>query len=125
MPRSKSVTIAAFLLFAYSLLNAVITVPDLARGTANDADPNVAPFAMSLFAFTLSIFGLGAAFGVWRNMKWGKVLALVVLAIDIIYSLLPILVAPFPMKILGAVGVIIDAVIIVLLLKRASQPALS
>jgi uncharacterized membrane protein (DUF2068 family) len=125
MTRPKSVTIAAILLFAFSLLNAVTTVPDLARGTANDADPNAAPFAMSLFAFTLAIFGLFAAYGVWRNMKWGKVLALVVLAIDIMYSLIPVLVAPLPMKILGAVGVIIDAVIIVLLLKRASQPALS
>jgi len=121
MTRPRSVTIAAILLFVYCLWNAVQTVPQLAQGTANDSNLNQAPFAMSLFGFTLAIFGLFASYGLWRNMKWGKVLALVVVALDILYTLIPLLVAPLPIKIIAGGAIVYDIVIILLLLWRESK----
>ncbi len=116
MIRSKSLTTAAVILFLYSLLQAVLEVPNLARGTFFDSNTSMAPFAMSLFSFTLALAGLFAAYGVWKNMRWGKVLAIVVLALRILYTSVPVLVAPLPIKIIGLVFIAIAALILVLLL---------
>lgn len=122
MTRSRSVTVAAILLLVYNLYDAVQTIPQLAQGTANDSSLNKPPFAVSLFVFTLAIFGLFAAYGLWRNAKWGKVLGLVVTALNILYTLIPLLVAPLPIKLVAAGFIILNILIAVLLLRSESTP---
>jgi len=121
MTRTKSTTIAAVLLLVLSLLNAVAELPNLASGTATG--PDQAPFAAALFSFTLSIVGVFAAYGLWQNMRWGKVLALIVLALSIVYSLLPVIFAPVPNKIVSLVLIALYILVIALVLRSA--PSLS
>lgn len=121
MTRSRSVTIGAILLFAINLFNAVEIVPRLAQGTANDNSYNSPPFAVALLVFTLAIFGLFASYGLWRNAKWGKVLGLIVTALNILYTLIPLLVAPLPIKLIAAGIIVLNIFIIVLLLRREER----
>ena len=120
MTRTKSTTIAAVSLLVLSLLNAVAELPNLASGTATG--PDQAPFAAALFSFTLSIVGVFAAYGLWQNMRWGKVLALIVLALSIVYSLLPVIFAPVPNKIVSLVLIALYILVIALVLRSAPKP---
>ncbi len=118
MTRSRSVTIAAILLFVFNLWNAAEIVPRLAQGTAADSSAVGPSFAVGLFVFTLAIFELLAAYGLWRNAKWGKVLGLIVSALNILYTIIPLLVAPLPIKLIAAGIIVLNIFIIVLLLRR-------
>ncbi len=121
MTRSRSVTIAAILLFVFNLWNAAEIVPRLAQGTAADSSTGSPPFAAALVVFTMGICGLFAAYGLWRNAKWGKVLGLVVTALNILYSMIPFLVAPFPIKLIAGGGIALNIISIVLLLRREAR----
>ncbi len=120
MTRSKSMTIAAVLLFVYNVYDAMQTIPLLAQGTATDGNMSKPPFAVSLLVFTLAIFGIVAAYGVWRNAKWGKVLGLVVTALNILYTLIPLLVAPLPIKLIAGGFIVLNILILWMLLQRES-----
>lgn len=120
MKRSTQITIAAVVLFLYSVVGLISEVPNLARGSATG--PNEAPFALTLFSFVLALSGVFASYGLWMNTKWGKVLAIVVPALSILYSLVPLLVAPPPLKLMAGVGIAISILIIVLVLRRTPKP---
>ncbi len=121
MTRSRSVTIAAVLLFAYNVYDAVQAIPLLAQGTATDGNMSKPPFAVSLLVFTLAILGIVAAYGVWRNEKWGKVLGLVVTALNILYTLIPLMVAPLPIKLIAGGFIMLNILVIWMLLRRESK----
>ncbi len=122
MTRTRSVTIAAIIVFFNAVWNVVSIVPRLAQGTANDNNYNSPPFAVALLVFTLAIFGLFASYGLWRNAKWGRVLGLIVSALNILYTMIPLLVAPLPIKLVAAGIIVLNIVIIVLLLRREARP---
>ncbi len=121
MTRPRTITIAAILLFAVSLLDMVSEVQNLTRGTATG--PDEAPFFMTVISFTLAVAGLFAAYGLWRNEKWGKVLTTGLMALQILYSVVPLLVAPPAMQAAAAVGIVIYLAILVLVLWRGRKPA--
>ena len=121
MNRTKQMTAAALLLFAYSAVNLMIDVPYLARGTATG--PDEAPFFMTLIAFVLDLSGIFAAFGLWQNAKWGKVLAVVIQSLQILYSLVPLLVAPPIDQVVAGIGIVWSLVILVLIFWRSPRPA--
>ncbi len=118
MTRSRSLTIAAVLLFVYNVYDAVQAIPLLAQGTTTDGNMSKPPFAVSLLVFTLAILGIVAAYGVWRNEKWGKVLGLVVTSLNILYTLIPLLVAPLPIKLIAGGFIILNILILWMLLRR-------
>ncbi len=122
MTRSKSVTIAAIIVFFNAAWNVVNIVPRLAQGTAADSSLNSPPFAAALFVFTLAIVGLFASYGLWRNAKWGKVLGLIVTALNILYSMIPLRVAPLPIKLIAGGGIALNIINIVLLVRREARP---
>lgn len=121
MSRPRSYTIAIALLALYCLLGLLFEVPNLARGAA--PVQGAPPFALTIINFTTAILGLVAAYGAWRMQKWGVVLAIVVAALGILTSLPAILLASLPLRLLGGLGVVWSAAIIVLLLRPAPQPA--
>ncbi len=121
MTRSKSVTIAAMIVLFQAVMNVVLVVPRLAQGTSADSSTGSPPFAVALFVFTLAIFGLFAAYGIWRNAKWGKVLGLIVSALNILYTLIPLLVAPLPIKLIAGGIIALNIFIIVLLLRGEAR----
>ena len=121
MSRPRSYTIAVMLLALYCLLSLLFELPNLARGAA--PVEGAPPFILTIINFTTAILGLVAAYGAWRMQKWGVVLAIVVAAIGILTSLPAILVASLPLRLLGGLGVVWSAAIIVLLLRPAPHPA--
>ncbi len=121
MHRTKQTTVAAVLLLIYSALGAALEVPNLARGA--NTGPDEAPFAMTLFSFALNLSGVFAAYGLWGNMKWGKVLSVALQSVAILYSLVPLLVAPPPLKLMAGIGIAISVAIIALVLWRSPRPA--
>ncbi len=121
MTRPRTITIAAILVLAVSLLSVVSEVPNLARGTATG--PDEAPFFMTVLSFSLGLAGVFAAYGLWRNEKWGKVLTVALMALSILYNIVPLLVAPPPMQALAAVGIGIYLAILALVLWPARRPA--
>lgn len=71
MTRTRSIKFAALLLVLLSILNILSTVQ-------NDLD------WISYFTITYNILGLVAAVGLWRGLRWGTVLALVVAALGVL-----------------------------------------
>ncbi len=120
MSRPWSYTIAIALLALYCLISLLFEVPNLARGAA--PVEGAPPFVLTVVNFTTAILGLVAAYGAWRMQKWGVVLAIIVAAIGILTSLPAILVASLPLRLLGGLGVVWSAAIIVLILRPTPHP---
>jgi len=118
MSRPRSYTIAVALLVLYCLISLLFELPNLARGGAPAAD--APPFVLTIVNFTITILGFVAAYGVWRVQKWGVVLAVAVCGLFVLTSLPAILFAPsLAFRLIGGLGVVWAAAIIVLLLRPA------
>jgi len=127
MSRPKQITIAAILLFLLSLLNAASDISFVLEGPAAAAASGDWPYALGVFNVAYSVAGMIAAFALWRNMRWGKPLALIVSALSILSVLIPILSGEldvFPM-IMGLIFSALFLFVIVLVLRYAPVPAAS
>jgi uncharacterized membrane protein (DUF2068 family) len=127
MSQSKQITIAAILLFLLSLLNTASDISFVLAGPAAAATSGNWPYALGVFNVAYSVAGMIAAFALWRNMRWGKPLALIVSALSILNILIPILsgeLDAFPM-VMGLIFAALYLLVIVLVLRYAPVPAAS
>ncbi|MBC8163121.1 MAG: hypothetical protein H7Z42_18090 [Roseiflexaceae bacterium] len=119
MNRPRSYTIAAVLIVLYNVISLMFELPNLLQGPG-EISPGVEgpPVFLSIINFTLLILGLVSAYGVWQVQKWGVTLALIVAALGILTGIPAIIFAPFlALRVIGVIGVIWSAAIIVLLLR--------
>lgn len=118
MTRPRTFTVAAVLMLIYSLIAIAFELPNLLLGLDAETQYNGdgPPFFLVLLNVVVGAMGVVAAFGVWRMQKWAVVLTIVLAAIGILTSLPAILFAPGMLKLGGAVGVLLAAAIIALLL---------
>ncbi len=126
MNRPKSYTIAAVLIVLFSLTSLMFQVPNLMRGPG-DIAPGVVgpPVFLTIISFALLVLGFVSAYGVWQVQKWGVMLAIVVAALGILTSIPAVIFAPFlALRLVGVLGVIWSAGIIVLLLRPRPTPAM-
>lgn len=126
MSRSKQITIAAILLFLLSLMNAASEIPILMQGPAAAAlRDDVGSFWITLFNFTYSAAGMIAAFGLWRKMQWGKILAIIVSALSILNLMIPVILnqLPLPIKVVASVFTALYVLVVVLVLRNSSASA--
>lgn len=121
MHRPRAYTLAAILMLVYNLIEAIDTIPSLALG-APASSTDAAPFPLVVLNFALAVLGFVSTYGVWRMQKWGVALMIVVAALEILTALPAILFAPLPARLLGVLGVVWSAAIIVLLLRPAPRP---
>lgn len=127
MSRPRSYTAAAVLLALYALIEALFTIPALARG----ADPAAQaingqqgpPYYLTLVSMVLIVLCAVAVAGVWRVQKWGVVLGFVVAALFALSSLPAVIFAPLPLRLGGALAILWCVAIIVLLLQSAPRPS--
>jgi hypothetical protein len=126
MSRPKLITIAAILLLLLSLMNAASDVPFLLQGPAAAAAGNdVGSYAWAVVNFTYSVAGLVAAFALWRNLRWGKALALIVSALSILNLLIGVFSGQldlFPI-VIGSMFIVLYLFVVVLVLQYAPAPA--
>lgn len=122
MYRTKQTTIAAILQFLFYASTVVLTYPDLATGATPQAG-GPSGYIVTVLAFTISVLGIVAAYGTWTDMKWGKVLALIVNVVFAFLCLGALIFASPIVKIVAGALVFVNALIIVLLLWSTSKPA--
>jgi hypothetical protein len=125
MSQSKQITIAAVLLFLLSLLNTASDISFVLAGPAAAAASGDWPYTLGVFNVAYSVAGMIAAFALWRNMRWGKPLALIVSALSILNMLIPVLSGEldgFPM-VMGLIFSALYLLVIVLILRYAPVPA--
>ena len=124
MNRPRSYTIAAILQLLLSLAAIGLSLPDITRGaTEVNQSPDQIPYAALILSFVIGIAGLVSAYGVWRNQKWGVVLTIVLRALDGLTSLPGVVGGPtMGLKMLAAVSVVLDLVVIYLLLRPSGAP---
>ena len=121
MSRSKSVTIAAILQFAFSAFAVITTLPNLARGATPEAG-EIFGFVVTLVTFTAGVLGLVGAYGAWRNTKNGKILSIVMNVVFVLLFLGGVLFASPGGKLIAGALLLIPLLGVFLLLYRASNP---
>ena len=123
MKRSTNIVIAAVLTALYNLISLIRA--SVAIATQNQDVQNVGNGFAVLIVILCSI-GLIAAYGIWQNQKWGKVLAIIVMGLNGLLSLPGIIFAPtLLLKLDPASTVIVAIVVIVLLLRRPKEAVMA
>ena len=121
MVRSKRIAVAAILVFLFSLVSVVRIVVALVSQSESVQDAGIGFVAITLI---FSSIGLVAAYGIWLNQKWGKILAISMLALNGLSALPGILFVPFPEKLDPLSAVAIAIVVTVLILQQPQQAAI-
>jgi hypothetical protein len=114
MTRPNTYTVAALLQFAISVTAVVLGVWDLKPGSS--IEPEI-PYPVLLFAFAAGVLGILSAYGVWKMMRWGVILTIVLRALDGLAAAPGLLFAPTAeLKAMATIFVVVSIVIIALLL---------
>jgi hypothetical protein len=116
MERPTRITIAAILMALTSLYSIVAAVPLLARGAAEvNAGADSPPYFILVVALIAGVAGLVAAYGLWRNQRWGKILTIVLSAINGLSALPGVFFAPTTALWYSAIGTVALSVLIIVL----------
>lgn len=118
LSRSTALKIAAVVSFLLSAYGVVMSLPLIAAGMeANNNNPESIPYVVLMGALVLGVIGMIAAYGVWKQQRWGVILTVIVSLLNGLSAAPGILFAPnTPLFISALVGVIGSVVIIVLCL---------
>ena len=112
MKRTRQTTIAAILQFLLSAYAVVASIPILAQVATDDAPP----FVVMVLGFSMSVLGLVSAYGLWKNQRWGKILTIVLRAIDGLLALPGIFFARTPSWWSAALTTVVLSVVLIVLL---------
>ncbi len=128
LSRSTALKIAAALSFLMAVFTVVFAIPLLTRGA--DAVDSVAgveapPFFILVISLILAIVAMVAAYGTWKQQRWGIILTIIVNTISGITAL-PGLIIPVPFSALwwsALPGVVIPILVVILCLWRGAKTA--
>jgi hypothetical protein len=125
LSRATALKIAAVLSFLMNALSVMGTLPFLAQGAAvANQGTNSPPYAVLLIALLTGVVGIVAAFGAWKQQRWGIVLTILANMINGLSALPGIFFAPLPALMAAAImTVVVTILIIVLCLWRERKPA--
>ena len=123
MSRSRNYTTAAVLAGLLSLANTIIALALLPQGSAKvNHSSNQPPYAVILIEVVIGLIGLVAAYGVFRTQRWGVILTLVLMVVNVLISLPGIPFGPTTFdKISSVVALLVGAAVIYLLLRRETR----
>lgn len=123
MSRFQNYTIAAVLAGLLSLANTIVALALLPQGSNKiNHSSNQPPYAVILIEVVIGLIGIVAAYGVFRTQRWGVILTLVLMVINVLVSLPGIPFGPTTFDKIGSVlGVIVAAAVIYLLLRRDTR----
>jgi hypothetical protein len=120
MSRSRNYVVAAVLAGLLSLANTIVALALLPQGAHHiNQSSNQPPYAVLLIEVVVGLTGLIAAYGVYRTQRWGVVLTLVFMVVNVLISLPGIPFGPTAFdKISSAVGLVLAGSAIWFLLRR-------
>jgi hypothetical protein len=123
MSRSRNYTIAAALAGLLSLANAITALILLPQGSAKiNHSSNQPPYAVILIEVVVGLVGLVAAYGVFRTQRWGVILTLVLMVLNVLISLPGIPFGPTTFdKVSSAVALLVAGAAIYFLLRRDTR----
>lgn len=120
MSHSRNYVIAAVLAGLLSLANAITALVLLPQGADKiNHSSNQPPYAVILIEVVVGLIGIVAAYGVFRTQRWGVIVTLVLMVINVLISLPGIAFGPTAFDKISSVGaVIISGAAIYFLLRR-------
>jgi hypothetical protein len=120
MSHSRNYVIAAVLAGLLSLANAITALVLLPQGANKiNHSSNQPPYAVILIEVVVGLIGIVAAYGVFRTQRWGVIVTLVLMVINVLISLPGIPFGPTTFDKVSSVGaVIISGAAIYFLLRR-------
>lgn len=120
MSRSRNYTIAAALAGLLSLVNTIVALVLLPQGSAKiDHSSNQPPYAVLLVEVVIGLIGMVAAYGVFRTQRWGVIVTLVLMVVNVLISVPGIPFGPTALdKVSSAAALLVSAAVIYLLLRR-------
>ncbi|MFN8485407.1 MAG: hypothetical protein U0768_20395 [Anaerolineae bacterium] len=130
LSRATALKLAAALSFLVGAFNVISSVPFITRGAEavdSVAGVDTPPFFILILGLILGIVAMVAAYGTWKQRRWGIILTIIVNTVGGI-SALPGLVIPVPFSPLwwsAVVGVILSILIVVLCLWRGPKPVVA
>ena len=118
LSRSTAFKIAASISLVLSVLGILISLPIATQGAAAvNQTPGSPPYIVEMIFFVTSIVGAVAAFGAWKQMRWGIILTVFVNLVYVLISAPGILAAPRPWGLIAsAVTILLSVIVIVLCL---------
>jgi uncharacterized membrane protein (DUF2068 family) len=128
MSRSRNILTGAVFAALLSLANFITALILLPRGSADLAsDGNQPPYAIVVLEVIVGAIGLVGAYGAFRSQRWGILLTLIVMAVNVLASVPGIAFAPtFLSQASSAIATVVSGIVIWLLLRRdARKPALA
>ncbi len=127
MTRSNALKHAAVLSFLINAFGIVSTLPMIAQGAvALDASHGSPPFVVVLTSLLTGVVGVVAAYGTWKQQRWGIVLTILANAVNGLSAVPGILFAPGTSWLIVALAtVMVSILIIVLCLWRDQRPVLA
>ncbi len=125
--RSTALKIAAVLSFLLSAITIPGSLSFVAQGApAINQSPEGPPYFVEVILFATSIIGVVAAYGTWKQMRWGIAITIVINCLDVLVALPGVLFAPRPWGFIASlVTVLINILIVVFCLWRDRKPALA
>jgi hypothetical protein len=119
----KTAAVISFLLSAINLFVSLTFVVQGAAAVNQGADGP--PYFVELVLFVISVLGLIAAYGTWKQMRWGILLTIIINGVNLLSAAPGVLFAPRPWGLIAsAVTILLSATAIVLCLLPDRRPAL-
>ncbi len=124
LSRSTALKIAAVISFLLGATNSLGSLTFVTQGAAAvNRSPAGPPYFVEMILFISGIVGIVAAFGTWKQMRWGIVLTILAGLFNVLSAAPGILFAPRPWGFIAStVVVVLSIIIIVLCLWRDRQP---
>jgi uncharacterized membrane protein (DUF2068 family) len=123
MKRPLTTSLAAILTLVVNIYSIVFSIPVLARGFTATVEANDSPpYFIMVIAIILGVLGVVAAWGLWSNQRWGKILTIIVTSLNGLSALPGVMAAPTDrLRVEATVFVVISIVILVLVLWPTRQ----
>jgi hypothetical protein len=127
LSRSTTLKIAAVLSFLSGAFAVIFSLPLIAQGAAAvNQGGEAPPYFILMSGVILGAVSMVAAFGCWKQMRWGVILTIIVNLLDGLSAAPGILFAPTPgLFVSASLTVVLSIVIIVLCLWRDRQLAIA
>jgi hypothetical protein len=123
MSRYRNYTIAAILAGVLGLANAIVALALLPQGSNKiNHSSNQPPYAVLMIEVVIGLIGVVAAYGVFRSQRWGVIVTLVLMVVNVLISLPGIPFGPTVFdKVSSVLAVIVSAAVLYLLLRRETR----